>query len=406
LAFWRAGGVARWRAFAAPLAGVIIAGALAFAAGFCLSLVRPGEAYAFAYPEPTRAWCTLFGLLGGVAGAWLAGAGRNSKLAGAAAMFWFASIGFIASILVSGISILFALPALVYSAGLAASLAWKPAHAIGGWLAAFVVLSVWAPLLYLVELALGFDIPFVFAILITLMLLAWIGPLGEVHGDRDWRSIAAVLALAALGGVIASALVPAESEARPRPLNISYFHDTTGERARVIAGTAERALPSQLAGVFSPELILPGDRFETWAAPASREAITPPGLVEITASAENGERMVRGRLIMNGAYRALIRIPLEARPLSARVNGAEADFADTGGERRDYMTLACQGRACDGASVEIVLEDGQSDAQWYMIGQFPGRASPAAEVMRARRPTSATPIQFGDSVITLSEFKP
>jgi hypothetical protein len=213
--------------------------------------------------------------------------------------------------------------------------------------------------------------------------------------------------VAALGGVVVSALTPASSEARPRPLNISYFLDADAARALVIAGTAERALPAELADEFSPETVLPGDRSATWATPAPIEPITPPLLNAVALiQGDDGERIVRGRLQMNGAYRAMLRIPLDAGPLRARVNGVEADFADTGGERRDYMNLACQGRACDGATIEIILAEGQADADWYVIGQFPGYDSPAAEAFRARRPASATTIQSGDSAVTLTRFRP
>jgi hypothetical protein len=161
-----------------------------------------------------------------------------------------------------------------------------------------------------------------------------------------------------------------------------------------------------LADEFSPQTILPGDRSATWAAPAPVEPITPPRLDAVALIEGDGERMVRGQLQMNGAYRTTIRVPLDARPLRARVNGVEADFADTGGERRDYMNLACQGRACDGATIEIVVQDQEADADWYVIGQFPGYRSPAAAAFRARRPASATPIQSGDSAVTLTRFRP
>ncbi|MGD9982238.1 MAG: hypothetical protein AB7T58_16740, partial [Hyphomonadaceae bacterium] len=306
---------------------------------------------------------------------------------------------------VGGISIRFALPALVYAVGWLVSLAWRPAAWIGMALAALLALAVWAPLISLVELALGFDLPFVFSILTALMLLTWLASIGAAFGyDGALRNAAAVAGVAALASVAISAIVPDISVERPRSLNISYFLDTAGDRARIIAGTAERALPAEFAGAFEPESILPGDRFETWATPAPVEQVAPPTFQDVTTTEAEGERVISARLVMNGAYRAMLRIPLDARPLLVRVNGVQTDFADTGGERRDYMSLACQGRACDGAVVEIVTESAETDADWYVIGQFPSRASPAAEAMRARRPPTATPIQFGDSVVTLSRF--
>jgi len=407
LAFWRDSGDGRWRALLAPLAAVLLAGGLAFAGGFALSLLRPGQAYAYAYPEPTRAWCILLALLGAVAGVWVAKATQNAQRAGAAAMVWFALTGAVSSIFVGGVSMLFALPALAYALGYVLSWIWRPARWLGVWLAALIGLAVWAPLIYLVELALGFDIPSVLAVLTALMVLPWLALLGAALGQngRVWPA-ACLLGAGAAVSLIIAAFVPDSSADRPRALNISYFLSLADNRARVLAGSAERALPPELADAFAPELILPGDRFETWAAPAPVETVAPALLDEAVASEANGERVVRARLVMNGAYRATVRIPLAARPLRARVNGVEADFAQTGGERLDYMNLACQGRACDGALIEIMLAAGGGDGEWYVIGQFPGRASASAQSLRARRPQTSTPIQFGDSTITLSSFTP
>jgi hypothetical protein len=128
-------------------------------------------------------------------------------------------------------------------------------------------------------------------------------------------------------------------------------------------------------------------------------------LQDISVTRENGEHVVRARLAMNGAYRAILRLPTTAAPLRARVNGVSTDFADTGGERGDFMNLACQGRACDGVAIEIAL-GAEAPEDWYMIGQFPGRTTPASDVLRARRGPTATPIQMGDGTTTLSRFRP
>jgi hypothetical protein len=218
--------------------------------------------------------------------------------------------------------------------------------------------------------------------------------------------VALALAGLSLTGVLAAAFTPAASPARPQALNILYFLDTTTGQARVLAGSARRALPHAFRGAFTTERILPGDRFDTWAAPAPVESIAAPALEAISVTEEGGRRTVRARLATNGAYRAVLRIPLSARPLSASVNGAAADFAETGGERRDFMSLACQGRACDGAEVSITLDAaGEGDADWFLIGQFPGLRTPATEALRARRPESATPIQFGDGALALGRVR-
>lgn len=406
IAFWRTAPAARWRTLAAPPLAVLLAGALAFAADFAIRLVRPGEDYAFAYPEPARAWCILFALVGIVIAFMALRGARSPEQAGAAGVFWFALFGVLASVVASGISILFALPALVYALAWLISLLWRPAERIGQWLAALMALGVWAPALFLVELALGFDMPFVFAILVALMLLPWFGVIKQVHGEDRWRAVAGVGMLAALAAVVISVITPAMSEARPHALNLSYFANITDGQARILAGSAERALPGALRGAFRRELVLPGDIAETWVAPADFEQIPSPILQNVVVTTQGAERIVRGQLAMNGAYRATIRIPLAASPLRVSVNGVQSDFADTGGERRDFMNVACQGRTCEGAQVEVVLgADGATDVDWFIIGQTPGLPVAAAESMRGRRPVHTVPIQFGDAAISLVRFR-
>ena len=405
ISFWRAESANYWSALAAPLAMIVAAGVLAFGIGFALNILRPGAEYGFAHPEPARAWCILSALLGAVLALMLLRTARSSAQTTAAAMLCFAVIGGLLSFLLAGISILFAIPAALFALGAVASLAWKPAAVIGAWLAALAALAMWAPMLSLIELALGFEMPFALAIIAALMILPWLGLIAHVRGDGRWRELVAVVALGLLAGAVLSGLAPSMSEARPRSLNITYFVNTTDNQARVLAGSAERALPRTLTGAFQPEPILPGDRSDTWATPAPVEAVAPPMLQEISVSQENGERIVRGRLAMNGAYRAILRMPTAATPLRARVNGVLTDFSDTGGEDGDYMNLACQGRACDGATIEITLGADASN-EWFIIGQFPGHTTPASEALRTRRGPTATPIQAGDGTTTLTRFVP
>ncbi len=404
-AFWRADGPGRWLALAAPIAMIVIAGVVAFAIGFAMSILRPGEEYGFAHPEPARAWCVLSALLGAVVTLFVLRGNRSVAQTSAAAMLSFAAIGGALSLVLPGISVLFAIPAVVFAIGALAALVWKPARAVGAWLAAIVALIVWGPLLFLIELALGFEMPFALALIASLMILPWLGVLAHVRGDGRWRELAAVTALALIVSVTLSALAPSMSEARPRSLNITYFLNTTDDEARVLAGSAERALPAGLAGAFRAERILPGDRFDTWAVSAPAEQVAPPALQDMSLTQESGAWVVRAHLAMNGGYRAILRMPMSAQPLRVRVNGVLTDFADTGGESGDFMNLACQGRACDGVAVEITL-GAQPVDDWYMIGQFPGRTTPASDALRARRGPTATPIQTGDGTTTLSRFRP
>ncbi|MBL8545981.1 MAG: M28 family peptidase [Hyphomonadaceae bacterium] len=402
-AFWRAAPEGRWSALAAPPLVVIGAGALAFGVGALLASLRPGSDLGFAYSEPMRAWCMALPLFVAVLALLLLRSNRDAAQTGAAAALWFALIGAALSVFLSGSSILFAIPATVFAIGALVSLVWKLGERVGAWLAALVVLAIWAPLLFLIELALGFEAPFAFSILAALLLLPGLGPIAQARGGGRWRELVCLAALGAVIPVWLAAVTPSMSVERPRSLNINYFLNTTEGDARVLAGSAERELPAGLADAFSPEFILPGDRAPTWAAPATPIPLAPPALEDITVTREGDHRVVRARLSMNGAYRAIIRLPAAAQPLRATANGAAADFAETGGERSDFLNFACQGRACDGAALEIVLGSEAAD-DWFIIGQFPGPTSPEAQALRQRRGATATPIQGGDGATTLSRF--
>ncbi len=407
IAFWRAGAAGRWRAFVTPLVALVLAAFFAAAAGFALSALRAGEAYWFAHPAVTRAWCVLLALLGIVAALMLMRAPRNGALVGAAGAVWFALLGFVSSFFLPGISILYAAPAAIFALGVLIGFAWKPAQQVGAVVAALLALLIWAPTLALTELALGYEYPFVTSVLIALASLPALAALVEAQGQVRWRGSAIALGAGALIAVGAAFALPAATAQSPAPLNLNYVLNTDTGEAYVTAGAATRRLPPELveAANFAAVRLLPGDRTDTWAAPALRAAAPAPVLAELAATDVDEERVVTARIAMNGAYRITLRIPREAQPLRARLNGAEVNFADTGGEG-DFLNLACQGRACDGASLELVLaRGGDAAADWFIIGQTPGAPAPPAERIRAARPPTTTPIQFGDTVLTLTQLQ-
>lgn len=403
LAWWRGGG-SRWRALVAPLAALVLACAVAAAIGFGLETVRAGETYWFAYPEAARAWCILAALLGVVTALTLLR--PEARGVGAASWLWFSAIGLGASFALPGLSILFALPALLYALGAAIGLRWAQAGWIGAVLAGLLTLLIWAPTLFLVELSLGYAMAFAVVLLMALAVLTWAGPLMVTRGVG--RGTAFVLGLALVGAVTAAALAPSASVARPAPLNVVYFADADADVAFVLAGSARRDLPAEIeaAAEFAPRRILPGDGQDSWAAPVERVAIPTPQLEELRVTPDGARRIIGARLVMNGAYRATIRIPRAARPVRAVVNSVGVDFADTGGPAEpDFYSIACQGRDCDGADVVVELAEGGEAGEWFVIGQTPGLTPAPAEAVQRARPETAIVIQFGDAAVSLSRVR-
>lgn len=407
-AFWRSGPEQRWRALALAFASILASALLgAVVWGLFALLLRPGDAFWWAHPEVSRAWCLALGLLGAPLTVLAFGRAMSAAQTEASAQFIFAALGLLLTLVMPGISILFLAPAAFYALGVLAAFAWKPAQIIGGVLAAITALIIWAPMLALNELALGFQFPFANAMLFALAVLPWLGVLARLKGAANWRTPSLVLSVAALAAIVAAALTPSATPARPLPLNISYFYNATANQARILAGSARRALPRELTSAFSfaPEIMLPGDQTPYWSAPASAQPTPAPALQNITITPmENGDRELHAQLRMNGVYRIYLRIPNEARAQHVRMNGAEADYSDVGTseELPDYVMLGCEGRSCDGAELTVTL--GANATDWSIIGLTPGAAAPAQAAI-ARRPATRTTVQFGDSTVTLSKVR-
>lgn len=408
VAFWRAGKLGRWRALAAPLVALVLAGALATAFGFALSTLRAGETYWFAHPQATRAWCVLLALVSIIAALMILRVPRNAALVGAAGVLWFTLLGFAGSFFLPGVSILYAAPASLFALGALIALVWKPAQQIGATLAAFLAILIWAPSLFLIELGLGFEYPFASAILIAIASLPALGALAQAQAETRWRGSALVLGAGALVAAATAFVLPAATPQTPAALNLNYFVNTATNEARILAGAAARPLPPEFASAadFAPVMLLPGDRVESWAASAALAPAPAPTLTNVTVTTEGDLRTITARLAMNGAYRATLRMPRTAQPLTVTLNGVQTRFAETGGEG-DFQNLACQGRACDGAVLElVVLADEEGATEWFIIGQTPGAPAPPSEPIRAARPATTTPIQFGNATVTLTPLQP
>jgi hypothetical protein len=400
--FWSRGPAGRWKALSAPVLIIAIAALLAFGVDVLMGLVRPGETYWFAYPQATRAWCALAALFATSAVLMLLGRRPRGEHVGAAAWFWLALLGFGGSFYLPGLPILFLPSAAIYAIGLIASRFWAPARALGAIGAASFMLILWAPTIYLTELALGFELPFAIAALMSLACLAWLGPLAALQRDGSWRPAALIFGCAMLVAIGAAAALPAYTIAKPRPFNIVYLQDATTQDARFIAGSVTRALPPALANAatFEPAPATPGDQIMSWSAPAPYAALPSADFAVALDASTNEERVVRGTLVANGAYRIILRIPRSAEPRRVTINGVEADFAATA-EIGDYVNFACSGRACDGALVEIGLGATADHAEWYVLGQYPGAPAVSAPLLDAR-PSNMIPIQFGDIALTLT----
>lgn len=407
IAFWRSGAERRWRALATPLVGLLFAAALGGVAwGAFALLLRPDEFYWWAHPEITRAWCVALGFLGLVFAQMTLGRAAARAQAEASGQFTFAALGALLSLALPGMSILYVIPAGLYALGVVAAFVWKPAQPIGAVLGAIVALIIWAPMLALNELALGFQFPAANALLFALATLPWLGAISRLQAGSSWRAPSLVLAGASLVGIAVAVFTPSATPTRPLPLNITYFYNASTSQARILAGSAHRALPREISGAahFAPEIMLPGDVAPYWSAPAQAQPISAPTLEGLTITPTANGRELHAHLRSNGAYRIYVRIPESAHAAHVRMNNAEADYADVG-ESEDlpgYVMLGCEGRSCDGAEITMTL--GATSTDWSIIGITPGAAAPAQAVI-AHRPSTRTAVHFGDNTVTLSTLR-
>jgi hypothetical protein len=406
-AFWRSGAERRWRALVTPLVGLLFAALLGGVAWGPFALVlRPDEFYWWSQPEITRAWCVALGFLGLVLALMTLGRASTAAQTEASGQFTFAALGALLSLALPGMSILYVIPAVLYALGVLAALVWKPAQPIGATLGAIVALIIWAPMLSLNELALGFQFPVANSILFALALLPWLGALTRLKAGSNWKTPSLALTGAALVAIVATVFTPGATRERPLPLNISYFYNTSTSEARILAGSAHRALPHEVSSAlhFAPEIMLPGDIAPYWSAPVQAQAVSAPTLEGLTITPIANGRELRARLRSNGAYRVYLRIPASAHAARMRMNNAEADYADVG-ESDDlpgYVMLGCEGRSCDGAEITMTL--GATSTDWSIIGLTPGAAAPAQSII-ARRPPTRTAVHFGDNTVTLSTLR-
>jgi hypothetical protein len=398
--FWRQTPPPRWRGLLLPLAALVATAALAFALGFVFNALKAG--YWHAHPEFTRAWTALSAMA--VLSALLLSFGRRLSGAslGGAAITWFSLIGFLGSIALSGLSILFLPVAAIYALGAVISLAWRPALAIGSVLAAIVVLAFWTPLLALFETTFGYDLPLVEALVVVLIMLPCVGLLTPQTGRR-WPALAT--GIAAMAALIGAALTPSFSELRPHALNVTYVEDEDAHAGYIVAGSAHFALPPAVAHMapFAPAQVFPWDKRRSWTAPGRLQNLAASDATVISTASAGGKRVVRLRLAPNGAYATVLRIPIGAHPESVVMNGASTAFAKPTADD-DFAIISCVGRACADATMDVTLPANGAHEPWYVSGSTLG-VTQATAAIAAARPNWAVPIQLGDTALTFKKLR-
>jgi hypothetical protein len=404
--FWSRGREGRWRAFAAPLVAIVIAGLVCFLVGYAFNTLRPGMFW-FGHPEATRAWTGLIALAALAIGLWFAGRRASAPLIEASAMLWFTLFGLAGALALPGLSILDALAAAIFAFAAILAWRWPIAARIGALIAALTALIIWAPLFALVEVALGYDMPALNAVLIAIALLPWLGPLARLQDEKTWRLSVAGLAALASVGVGVAAVLPSSTETRPRPFNIVYVQDTLNNDAQIIAGPPRMPLPREIANAapFTSRMVVPGDRYESWSTSVPNAELPAPRVEIVSDEVIDGARTVRLRYATNGAYRTTIRVPFSAELSRASIHGVDATPLLNSSATVDFSSVICVGRACDGAEAVLVVNADATPTDWLVLGQYLGAPEIAADLVAAR-PLYTTAAHSGDIALTLGAVQP
>ncbi|MEQ8936689.1 MAG: hypothetical protein RIE56_12945, partial [Amphiplicatus sp.] len=393
----RAGGGALLGAIATPPVTLIGAAALAFGLQYLVGLARPHQLYWMAQPEATQLLAYLSAALAAAAAAVFVSRGTSPRRLAAAAWFWIALIALGAFSVAPGSSILFALPLALYGAGVAIGIIVPAAERIGAWAAAILMLIMLAPALHLAEIGLGFAAASMPAAVAAILFIAWT-PLAAKEGANT--SVKSVIYFASgLAAVFVLTLVaPAYSPAKPRPLNLQYYVDADARAAQWLISSTGEPAPDALAATAPfarTEIEGLGARL---AAPAPFLETAPPTIETLEELETTEGRRLRIRLQARGADQVMLRLPEGARASSLLAAGRETALKGEGG-----IVIACYGRSCDGAEIEIALAAAEP-AEWMLIGVHYGLPYAAAPLVSAR-PDWTTPIQNGDVLIVSGKTK-
>lgn len=392
-----------WRAFALPPALIVVAAAFAFVSSWFLGLVRPEPAYWTAHPQALNSVLFVGSLIAAALGlSYLAPHSRRETLF-AAGWFWFLAVGVGLSFAVPGMAMTFLIPGAVFVVMAAAGWLLPRWSAAAQITAGLVLLLVFLPLIYLVDVMMTLRLAPVFGVLEGLVLAPLLGLIGPLATGR--RRVFGLLGGAYAIAVVVTILAPAYSAQRPLALNFVAHYDMDAREAALFASAAPGALPNAVGDQLkvSDAPVLPGVSAQLASRPldfVDRPAASAT-VVEDVAGAE-GARTITLKLSAPGAQMTRLRIPAGAYPASLTYNTSTLAMREA---QNGYFIVDCNGRACDGAKLQFTIDlpenysPPKEPAPWIVQGYWLGLPSEAAATASARD-DAALRYQMGDVTIT------
>ncbi len=383
------------RGVATVVAGLIVAGAVAWLALYLMGLGRTGSFWR-AYPVWTQLAVYACGLVGAVSA--LALIARKLTIEQLRAAYWLAYLllGVAVFFVAPGGVVYFLLPPLVALVGIILK-----QERIGAIIAAVLLWLTLGEVIALLGELMNNGPFFVFAPLATLVAMPWLieaKPLVDRSGRAGAIAASAALMLA---GWAAVAAAPAYSADRQQRFVIQHVTDAGTGRAWWAIGNDQARLPDRYGGIHTWRRDeIPYLEAKRWMAAAPvLAAAKPPRLELLSRGARGRERTVAFRLEPNGAESVTLVAEKDSGIVAAGTRGYVRPISP---EAEGKYYFSCFGRSCAGATLQLTTKS-QRPLALTIVGSTRG-LPPAAKPLIAQRPRFARPQYTADSTLTLSRM--
>ncbi len=267
-------------------------------------------------------------------------------------------------------------------------------------------------LLLPIESTLGFAAAPASALVVGLVALPAL-PLVAAVRTRDWRRrIGLAAALVVGGGTILAASVPAGTTEHPTGINLVRMHDRPAGTSRFAAASFMHALPESLAdqGIDPIRQVPPGSSWpwsilRAYLGPIE-STVVPPAVTVTPLASGRADRLQVRVVPAEGIEHVELYLPASVSPASVRVDGRsvpafrDVQWTEADGTKTPYAMLWLVGLPADGVEVELATDAVGPVTLRTSATRYQWPDTPAARALRAARPATAVPFQWGDVEVT------
>lgn len=353
-------------------------------------------------------WCAVL-LTVQLAQRWLGGAAKPSGVCVGVVGGWVV-LGLLSAIFIPEICYLFVLP------GAAATLAMAALLCAGAFtmrpifwflLAAAAAFVVILPVVYLVEIMLGFDTVIgstCMGVMLGLALSLLMPMVVQVKSRFARRGTGYALTACVVIAAFMSVGAAAYSKENPQHLNMTYVQFSGS--SMLSGGSAFNPPPASVLKAMGKGVslgqLLPWSSSCVYKAPAPALALQPARLILVGDTITSKGRQVRLQ-IDGGASMSGLRllVPVQASLQSVTFDGHALSYAQSHSRLGAYDAFICDGGSCNGK--QLTLEFGRKEATTIMVVKETAFPNQLADVIHARDAV-ALPVSDGDKSLIIDEF--